>query len=130
MAVTSVLELTAVIVIARAVISFVAFGVFGFVIWPILTPASPAGGDFTTSHPGGFALAGRIFDWADPAAHSLVLALFAALAYLVARHRRTPRITCPHCLAQVLPAATVCFNCTRDLPLRADQLPRMKTDAI
>lgn len=127
---TSVLQLTAVLLLARAAVGFVAYLVSGFVIQPIVSPAPHPTSEFSTSYPGGFALAGRIFDWADPAIHSLVLVVLGVLAYLVARWQRTPRITCPHCLAQVLPAAVACFNCTRDLPVRTDLSPRMKTDAV
>ncbi|MGZ4316701.1 MAG: hypothetical protein ACXVRS_12840 [Gaiellaceae bacterium] len=118
---TSVLQLTAVVAIAEAVFGFVAYLTYGFVITPILTPVPhPAQSSLfgSTSYPGRFALAGRLFDWADPAGRSLALAALAGLAYLLARRQRTPTTVCPHCLARVLPAAMVCFNCTRDLGAR------------
>ena len=117
-AVTSVLQLTAVFVIARAVIGFIASLITGFVLTPMFTPEPRPTPSSSTSYPGGFALAGRIFDWVDPAGRTLALAVLATLGYLVARRRRAPRTACPSCLALVLPAATVCFNCTRELPVR------------
>jgi hypothetical protein len=111
---TPFLSLVAAVAVAKASLGFLVVAIVGLIITPLAVSVEPSSSPGVTNfYPGGFVISGRLVDWADPLTELLKLAVISAVVVVTVRRRRIARTDCPHCLAAVLPAATVCFNCTR-----------------